>query len=133
MDPIFENFDAVPGYELAAGVAGRALWGEHAMLNLITMEPNAVVPAHSHPHEQMGIVLEGSLVLEVAGEPHEAGPRAGFVLPGGVEHSATAGPDGAVVLDIFAPVREDLAEKADLARVARAAPADGAAPEQPGR
>jgi hypothetical protein len=35
----------------------------------------------------------------------------GYVLPGGVEHSAYAGPEGALVLDIFQPVREDYLER----------------------
>ena len=37
--------------------------------------------------------------------------RAALVLPGGVEHSAYCGPDGALVLDVFRPVREDYRER----------------------
>ena len=29
------------------------------------------------------------------------------VIPGGVEHSARCGPEGATVIDVFQPVRED--------------------------
>ena len=39
------------------------------------------------------------------------GPMQGYVLPGGVEHSAYCGPDGALVLDVFRPVREDYRER----------------------
>jgi hypothetical protein len=35
----------------------------------------------------------------------------GYVLPGGVEHSAYCGPEGALVLDVFRPVREDYRER----------------------
>ena len=45
--------------------------------------------------------------LVVDGVPHELGPMEGYVLPGGVEHSAYCGPEGALVLDVFQPVRED--------------------------
>jgi hypothetical protein len=38
---------------------------------------------------------------------YELGPLEAYVLPGGVEHSAHCGPDGALVLDVFTPVRED--------------------------
>ena len=31
----------------------------------------------------------------------------GYVIRGGVEHSAYCGPDGSLVLDVFQPVRED--------------------------
>jgi len=45
--------------------------------------------------------------LVVEGVAHELGPLEAYVLPGGVEHSAYCGPEGALVLDIFAPPRED--------------------------
>ena len=103
----FVHLDAIRAFELAAGVSGRPLFGAGAMLNLIRFEPGAVVPQHSHPHEQLGIVLEGMQALVVDGVAHELGPLEAYVLPGGVEHSAYCGPEGALVLDVFTPVRED--------------------------
>jgi unsaturated pyranuronate lyase len=50
-------------------------------------------------------------VLIVAGEEHTMGPMQGYVLTGGVEHSAYCGPEGATVLDVFQPVREDYRER----------------------
>ena len=73
------------------------------MVNLIEFDPGATVPAHSHPHEQLGIVLRGMQALVVDGVAHELGPMEGYVLPGHVEHSAYCGPEGATVIDIFAP------------------------------
>ena len=105
------RFDDVRPFELVAGVVGRPLFGEGAMLNLIEFEAGAVVPAHSHKHEQLGIVLRGMQALVVDGVTHELGPLDGYVLPGGVEHSAHCGPEGALVLDIFRPVREDYRER----------------------
>ena len=107
VEPQFVHFPDVKKFELAAGVAGRPLFGEGAMLNLIEFEPGATVPLHSHEHEQLGIVLQGMQALVVDGVPHEMGPMDGYVLPGGVEHSAYCGPHGALVLDVFRPVRED--------------------------
>lgn len=107
MRPQFVRFDDVRAFDLAPGVTGRPLFGEGAMLNLIEFEPGAVVPEHSHPHEQLGICLSGTQVLVVEGEEHPIGPMQGYVLPGGVVHSAYCGPEGATVLDVFQPVRED--------------------------
>jgi quercetin dioxygenase-like cupin family protein len=107
MEPQFVRFDDVHAFELAAGVTGRPLFGEGAMLNLIEFEPGATVALHSHEHEQLGIVLQGMQALVVDGVPHELGPLEGYVLPGGVEHAAYCGPEGALVLDVFRPVRED--------------------------
>jgi unsaturated pyranuronate lyase len=107
MEPQFVKLDAVRAFELAAGVTGQPLFGGGAMLNLIRFEPGAVVPLHSHPHEQLGIVLEGMQALVVEGVAHELGPLEAYALPGGVEHSAYCGPEGSLVLDVFTPVRED--------------------------
>ena len=109
--PVFVRFDDVKAFELATGVSGRPLFGAGAMINLIEFEPGAVVSLHSHPHEQFGVVLRGMQALVVDGEPHELGPMEGYCLPGGVEHSAYCGPEGATVLDIFQPVREDYLER----------------------
>ncbi len=103
----FVRLDAERAFELATGVSGQPLFGAGAMLNLIRFEPGATVPLHSHPHEQLGIVLEGMQALVVEGVPHELGPLEAYVLPGGVAHSAYCGPEGALVLDVFTPVRED--------------------------
>jgi quercetin dioxygenase-like cupin family protein len=111
-EPQFIRFDDVDAFELAVGVSGRPLFGENAMINLIEFEPGAVVPVHSHPHEQLGIVLRGVQVLVVEGIEHPLGPMEGYVLPGGVEHSAHCGPAGATVVDVFQPVREDYRERA---------------------
>lgn len=107
----FIRFDDVRSFLLAEGVEGRPLFGEGVMLNLIEFEPGATVPLHSHPHEQAGIVLRGVQGLVIDGVPRELGPHEGYVIPGGVEHSAFCGPEGAVVLDVFCPVREDYRDR----------------------
>jgi quercetin dioxygenase-like cupin family protein len=81
------------------------------MINQIDFDTGATVPAHTHPHEQLGIVLRGMQALVVDGEAHELGPLEGYVLPGGVEHSAYCGPEGALVLDVLHPVRDDYRER----------------------
>jgi quercetin dioxygenase-like cupin family protein len=107
VEPVFARFEEIRAFELVAGVTGRPLFGERAMVNLIEFEPHAEVPLHSHPHEQLGFVLRGVQVLIVAGVEHPLGPMECYVLPGGVEHAARAGAEGASVVDIFQPVRED--------------------------
>jgi len=111
VEPQFVRFDQIRAFELAAGVSGRPLFGDGAMLNLIEFEPGSTVPLHSHEHEQLGIVLRGMQALVVDDVAHELGPMEGYVLPGGVPHSAYCGPEGALVLDIFRPVREDYRER----------------------
>jgi len=112
------QLDEVDSFPLGPGVIGKPLFGADVMFNLVECEPGAVVALHSHPHEQLGIILSGSLTLEIAGEPHELGPMQAVALPSGIEHSAVAGPEGAVMLDVFTPVREDFLAKVGRPRVA---------------
>jgi quercetin dioxygenase-like cupin family protein len=107
VEPQFIRVDAIKAFELAPGVVGRPLFGEGAMLNVIEFAPGAEVPLHSHPHEQLGICLRGLQILIVDGVEHPIGPMEAYVLPGGVEHEALCGPEGATVVDVFQPVRED--------------------------
>lgn len=111
VEPQFTRLDRVPAFALADGVLGHPLFGDAAMINLIEFAAGATVPLHRHPHEQLGIVLRGMQALVVDGKAHELGPMEAYVLPGDVEHSAYCGPDGATVLDIFCPVREDYRER----------------------
>jgi quercetin dioxygenase-like cupin family protein len=111
VQPRFIRFDDVRPFALTEGVTGRPLFGDRGMLNLIDFGPGSVVPLHSHPHEQLGIVLRGMQALVIDDVAHELQAMEGYVLPGGVEHSAYCGPEGALVLDVFAPVREDYRDR----------------------
>ncbi|MGB6411567.1 MAG: cupin domain-containing protein, partial [Candidatus Deferrimicrobiaceae bacterium] len=51
--------------ELAPGVTAKIASGEKVMLSLVTLAPNAVVPMHAHPHEQMGMMVSGTLEVTV--------------------------------------------------------------------
>jgi unsaturated pyranuronate lyase len=115
MEPQFTALSELRRFSLAEGVSAQALFGERAMLNLVELAPDALVPAHSHPHEQLGVVLSGELNLVVAGHAHLLGEMDAYTLPGELEHHAQAGPQGALVLDVFQPVREDYREAAGSA------------------
>lgn len=92
---------------LVLGVHARTFWGEQMLLAVVVLEPQAVVPLHSHPHEQAGTVMEGELRLTIAGEVLWLKPGDTYIIPGGVEHMAEAGAGGARILDVFSPVREE--------------------------
>ena len=109
------QLDALAHFALADGVRARALFGDDAMLNLVELDPGAVVPEHSHPHEQLGLCLSGLIVMQIGGEDHPMGPMGAMHIPSGVVHGAYAGPEGAVVLDVFVPVREEFRALADAA------------------
>ena len=65
---------------------------------------------HSHPHEQLVLVLEGELRVSCGEQPAFAA-RGGdsFVVPGGVAHQVSA-LTAARVMDVFTPIRDDYQE-----------------------
>ena len=93
--------------DLLPGIHARTFWGENLMLAVVDLDANATIPAHSHPHEQGGIVLEGELEFNIAGEMKQVHPGDLYIIPGGIEHSVKVGPAAARVMDIFSPVREE--------------------------
>ena len=103
----FSHWDEIVPLQIWDGVVGRAVAGAHATLAVIELDPNAVVPEHRHPNEHTGLLLRGSLTFTVGGETQELRPGAMWVIPGDVPHDVKAGPDGALLVELFAPPRDD--------------------------
>lgn len=81
--------------------------GENMMLSFVEFAPHAVVEMHSHPHEQMGLLLEGELTFAIGDEEHVVRPGQMWRIPGGVPHKAIAGDSHVKALDVFCPIRDD--------------------------
>jgi quercetin dioxygenase-like cupin family protein len=88
-------------------VKARAIVGDKASLAVVELGPGAIVPEHSHEHEQIGLCIEGTITFTIDGDRRELGPGGTWRIPSNLPHDAVAGPDGAVVVDIFAPARTD--------------------------
>lgn len=89
------------------GVSMFTKAGDNMTLSLVEMEPAALIPTHQHPHEQMGLMIEGEGVFTIGDEVREVRPGMIWTIPGGVPHTITAGPQGLRALDAFYPIRED--------------------------
>lgn len=102
-------FDATQGTvrELFPGVTIRVVWGEQLMLSVVDLAPHAVVPPHSHPHEQMGLLLEGEFDFTIGDETKRLRAGDAWFVPPNVIHSVRATEKGAKALDVFHPVREE--------------------------
>ena len=86
--------------------------GEKAMLSRIMLKKGCLVPEHSHPNEQISLIVSGALEFIVRGVTQIV--RAGeiLVIPGNAPHSARALED-TENLDLFAPPRQDWLNKDD--------------------
>jgi quercetin dioxygenase-like cupin family protein len=88
------------------GVELRAIAGSKLMLSVVRLEPESIVQDHSHPHEQMGILLEGKLEFTVGGQTRVLGPGDMWRIPGNVVHRVRA-VESSVAVDVFHPIRGD--------------------------
>jgi quercetin dioxygenase-like cupin family protein len=103
----FHNPEDRKTKELLPGIVARTFWGQQMLAAVVELEPHTELPFHSHPHEQVGIVIAGQIEFEVAGEVQVLQPGAVYVIPSGVEHGARTFDQPVKVLDVFSPVREE--------------------------
>ncbi|MFM9947531.1 MAG: cupin domain-containing protein [Saprospiraceae bacterium] len=92
--------------EIFKGFHARFIHTEQTTLAFVEIEAGAVLPMHSHVHEQITQVWEGQLELTIEGESkvYEKGMVA--VIPSHAKHAGVA-LTTCKVFDIFCPVRED--------------------------
>lgn len=104
----FGRVDAISAVSPVAGIEIRAVSGAGITLSFVSFAKDAVAPVHTHPHEQMGTVLEGEMEFEIAGERRVLRPGEVYSVPPNVPHGARAmGGKPCVALDAFTPRRED--------------------------
>lgn len=102
-----DDLAAVAPQLLADGYLARAVHGEQLTLAVVEIAPGAALPEHSHANEQFGLVLEGSVLFRV-GDEEQTLERGGiWRIPSDTPHSVTGGDSGAVVIDVFAPPRDE--------------------------
>lgn len=83
---------------------------EQLMLVKHLMQKGWTGARHSHPHEQLVYVIRGYLRFAGGASTFEARTGDSFIVPGGVEHQASA-LEASEVLDVFTPSREDYAAR----------------------
>lgn len=93
--------------ELLPGIHARTFWGEQMLLAVFDLDPHTHLPRHSHPHEQLGTVIQGQMELTIGDESRLLQPGDVYIIPGGVEHEALTFDEAVKVIDVFSPVREE--------------------------
>jgi quercetin dioxygenase-like cupin family protein len=111
----FDELQSVPAQLLAEGYLARAVHGRELTLAVVEVEPGAELAEHQHANEQFGMVIEGSVVFRVGDETKTVEPGGIWRIPADTPHTVTGGAEGAVVVDIFSPARDDWASRERLA------------------
>src|SRR2546423_14057209 len=103
----FLNTSELPSRELFPGVNAKLIHTDKVTIAHVTLDKGAVVHEHSHMHEQIINVLEGTFELTLDGETRTVTAGYVAVVPSNVKHALTVTAAGKI-LDLFSPVREDL-------------------------
>ncbi|MBW2016251.1 MAG: cupin domain-containing protein [Deltaproteobacteria bacterium] len=92
----------------ADGVEIRPISGERMTMAFFHLAPGSKMPEHSHPHEQIGTVLKGSVTLVIGGEETLIEAGGAYIIPPNVTHGGRCGDTATELIEVFSPVREDL-------------------------
>ncbi|TXT38825.1 MAG: cupin 2 barrel domain-containing protein [Planctomycetota bacterium] len=76
----YQPIEPVPGCRM------RTPFGQNMMLSYLEMDDGAEVPLHSHPHEQGGMLIRGTLELTIGDETRLCQPGSMFLIPPNVKH-----------------------------------------------
>lgn len=105
----FDELRGLSPIRLRDGVAAWAVEGTQLTLSVVELDPGAAIPEHAHENEQLGLCLSGSMRFRVGDEEREIRAGSTWSIPPHVPHDVTVGEDGCVVVEAFAPARDDWA------------------------
>ena len=103
----FPGADELGRHTIFPGVHIRTCAADKMMLSVVDLAPHSVVEEHAHPHEQVGMVLQGRAIFFIGGEQKTLQPGDLYRIPGHVAHKVVALDQPVRALDIFCPVREE--------------------------
>ncbi len=100
------DLSSIKPVEMVPGYSARFIHTEHMTFSYLDVKAGSPSPEHSHPHEQVAMVLEGEFEITIEDVPYRFGPGSSVVVPSNVRHSGLAITD-CKLLDVFTPVRKD--------------------------
>jgi quercetin dioxygenase-like cupin family protein len=81
--------------------------GGSMMMVEVTFKKDAVGSMHSHPHEQVSYIIEGSFEFNLNGDIRTVAKGDSIYIPSDTLHGVKALEENSVILDVFTPQRED--------------------------
>lgn len=112
--PSVYNLREVPPVREDPAFSQVVFRGIDQMIGMTFIEPErADSEPHSHPWEQMNLLMDGRLDFLVDGERVELERYDALTIPPGVEHTSRVASDEQAVLLAFWPLREDRLEATD--------------------
>jgi quercetin dioxygenase-like cupin family protein len=108
---LITDWSKIPTEQIAEGIERQMVVGENMMMCRFRFAPFVITAEHSHPHEQMTLVVKGKVKFIIRGEQRIV--SAGDVLhfPPHNRHGATMLDEEVILIDVFSPIREDFLKK----------------------
>jgi quercetin dioxygenase-like cupin family protein len=103
---IHYDWNSLPTEQLGPQVSRRAIHTPGLTIARLNLQKGAVVPEHSHVHEQIATVERGALQFRIGDEEVTLRDGQSVSIPSNVPHQVVALED-TVVVDVFSPCRED--------------------------
>jgi quercetin dioxygenase-like cupin family protein len=102
------NWNELPKESPRHGIERVGFRGDKAMVVMNWLSPGMTPRPHSHPFEQLVLIVQGRTLLHVGDDVVECGPGSMVHVPPDVVHWAEPiGDEVCLNIDVFAPVRED--------------------------
>ncbi|MBA3353818.1 MAG: cupin domain-containing protein [Blastocatellia bacterium] len=101
------DWTRIPVQQIAEGIRRQMFVGENVMVCRFTFDPFVVTDVHSHPHEQVTMVISGKVRFKIDGLTVIAAPGDVLHFPSNNQHGATMLDEEVVLIDIFSPIREE--------------------------
>jgi len=102
----FLNLHELEEKQIVPGFKGHFVHSENMTFAYWDIEVGAVLPEHSHPHEQVANIIVGEFELTVNGETEVIRPGSVAIIPPDATHSGRS-ITSCRIIDVFYPVRED--------------------------
>src|SRR5262245_24963930 len=107
MSRYFPSGDECARHTIFPGVHIRTCATERLMVSVVDLEAHSVVEEHSHPHDQVGMLLAGRATFFIGGEEKTLVAGDVYCIPGNVRHKVITLDQPARAIDIFTPLREE--------------------------
>jgi quercetin dioxygenase-like cupin family protein len=103
----FKSLADINPLPIWGGIVARVCEGRQMTFAVAELDAFAVAAMHQHSNEQVGLILQGTCDFEIGGECRRLNVGDTYVIPANVPHEAVAGPVGCVLIDVFAPTRDE--------------------------